>query len=73
MTSIVTEGNATSDSELRFTQSGKAVANVTLAVTDRTRDAGGVGRRGDRLLRGHRLGQPGRILRRDRGQGRPEP
>ena len=41
MTSIVTEGNATADAELRFTHTGKAVANVTIAVTDRAKDPDG--------------------------------
>lgn len=31
-------GNATSDLELRYTQSGKAIANVTIAVSDRKFD-----------------------------------
>ena len=41
MTSIITEGNATANAELRFTQGGKPVANVTIAVTDRTKDHDG--------------------------------
>lgn len=34
-------GNATSDAELRFTPSGAAVANVTIAVTPRVKDGDG--------------------------------
>lgn len=34
-------GNTTSDIELRFTQSGKAVGSVTIAVSDRVKDANG--------------------------------
>jgi single-strand DNA-binding protein len=41
MSSIITEGNTTSDAELRSTSSGKQVAHVVLAVNDRTRDAEG--------------------------------
>ncbi len=32
-------GNTTADVELRFTQSGKAVGSVTIAVSDRVKDA----------------------------------
>lgn len=35
---ITFTGNATSDAELRFTQSGAAVANVTVAVTPREKN-----------------------------------
>lgn len=31
-------GNTTADIELRYTQSGRAVGNVTIAVTDRVKD-----------------------------------
>jgi single-strand DNA-binding protein len=41
MTSIITEGNASSDAELRYTQAGKPVASVTLIVNDRTKNADG--------------------------------
>jgi len=41
MTSIITEGNASSDAELRYTQAGKPVAAVTLIVNDRTKNADG--------------------------------
>ena len=34
-------GNATSDAEIRFTPSGAAVANVTIAVTPRVKDGDG--------------------------------
>ena len=34
-------GNATSDAEIRFTPSGAAVANVTVAVTPRVKDGDG--------------------------------
>lgn len=36
-----TTGNLAGDPELRFTGSGAAVANITVAVTDRKRDAAG--------------------------------
>jgi len=41
MTSIITEGNASTDAELRYTQAGKPVASVTLIVNDRTKNADG--------------------------------
>jgi single-strand DNA-binding protein len=41
MTSIITEGNAGSDAELRYTQAGRPVASVTLIVNDRTKNADG--------------------------------
>jgi single-strand DNA-binding protein len=41
MTSIITEGNASSDAELRYTQAGKPVASVTLIVNDRTKNPDG--------------------------------
>jgi single-strand DNA-binding protein len=41
MTSIITEGNATANADPRFSQSVKSVANVTIAVTDRTKDQDG--------------------------------
>ena len=41
MTSIITEGNAGTDAELRYTQAGKPVASVTLIVNDRTKNAAG--------------------------------
>lgn len=34
-------GNTTSDVELRYSQNGKAIGNVTIAVSDRTKDASG--------------------------------
>jgi len=40
-TQITTAGNLTSDVELRFTPSGKAVANVRLAVNYRVRQGEG--------------------------------
>ncbi len=42
MSFFVTEGNAVADAELRFIASGKAVANVVIAVNERIRDAEGV-------------------------------
>jgi single-strand DNA-binding protein len=41
MTSIITEGNASTDAELRYTQAGKPVASVTLIVNDRTKNSDG--------------------------------
>jgi single-strand DNA-binding protein len=41
MTSIITEGNASTDAELRYTQAGKPVASVTLIVNDRTKNVDG--------------------------------
>ena len=37
-TVITVVGNLTADPELRYTQNGKAVANFTVAVTERVRD-----------------------------------
>jgi single-strand DNA-binding protein len=41
MTSIITEGNAGTDAELRYTHAGKAYATVTLIVNDRTKNSDG--------------------------------
>ena len=41
MTHIAITGNATADAELRFLPDGKAVANVTVAVTPREKQPDG--------------------------------
>lgn len=47
MTTITIEGNCGTDPELRFTQSGNAVANFSVAVTERVRDDNGEWADGD--------------------------
>ena len=37
---VIMEGNAISDAELRYTQSGKAMASVTVACSERTKTDG---------------------------------
>ena len=41
MTQVTIVGNLTADPELRFTPAGAAVANFTVAVSDRVKTAGG--------------------------------
>ena len=46
-TSMAIVGNLTADPELRFTASGKAVASLRIAVSERIRDADGTWKDGD--------------------------
>lgn len=71
MITIVIEGNTTDEPELRFTPSGKAVAQVRVLVTDRVKDTD-TGEYSDGATTGYRVtvwGKPGENVAAQVGKG----